>query len=176
MCRIFKGIVMLLKGREEGWVWTVLLIVATAVVVVGVAVYGAVQAGGAMNKYSKSSHQVEQAFSSPATPQTSETLDSIQRTHRQGGLPVMTPVLESGIRAQGAGGPQNFGLSYFVGRRIASGLEWAINQLLGSPQTTPASGADDLGEHTNVSEVGDDAAAGTTGGSSGGSGGCSDGH
>jgi hypothetical protein len=179
MYRIVEGIVKLLRGREEGFGWTILLAVGTAIVVVGVAVYGAVQAGGAMNNYSKSSHQAEQAFSSPATPQSNEKLDEIQHTHRQGGLPVMTPVLESGIRAQGAGGPQNFGISYTIGRWIASGIEWAINQMFGSPQTTPAAGVDDLGEHTNVSEVGDDAAAGATGGSSGsssGSGGCSDGH
>ena len=175
---IFKGIAMLLRGREEGFGWTILFAVVTAVVVVGVAVYGAAQAGGAMGKYSRSSHQAEEAFSSPVTPQSNEKLDQVQHTHRQGGLPVMTPVLESGIRAQGAGGPQNLGISYTIGRWIASGIEWAINQMFSSPQTTPAAGSDDLGEHTNVREVGDDAAAGAadgTGGTSGGSGGCNDG-
>jgi hypothetical protein len=176
MYRILKGIVILFKGREEGSGWMALLIIATIVFTIGGGIYGAVKAGGAMNKYSKSSHQAEEAFSSPATPQSNEKLDEIQHTHRQGGLPVMTPVLESGIRAQGAGGSKGLGGGYTIGRWIASGLEWAINQVFGSPQTTPAAGSDDLGEHTNVSEIGDDAAAGTTGGSSGSGGGCSDGH
>jgi hypothetical protein len=175
MDRIFKGIVMLLRGREEGFVLTILFAVVTAVVVVGVAAYGAVQAGGAMNNYSRSSHQAEEAFSSPATPQSNEKLDQIQHTHRQGGLPVMTPVLESGIRAQGAGGPQNLGISYTIGRWITSIIDWATGQSSGTQQT-PAAGSDDLGEHTNVSEVGDDAAAGAIGGSSSGSSSCPDGH
>jgi hypothetical protein len=167
-----KNLSRLLIGNEDGFGWTIVFIVVAVVAIAGGAIYGGVQAGGAMGNYSRSSHQAEEAFSSPDTPDSQETLEEIQHTHSQGGLPVMTPVLEAGIRAQGAGGPQGFGISYTIGRWIASIIEWATGSSSEPPknsQTTPAVTGEDLNEHTNVTNTTDDA-AGAGGGSSSSSG------
>lgn len=178
MRRIVKGISELLTGHEDGFGWTIVFIVVAVVAIAGGAIYGAVQAGGAMGNYSKSSHQAEQAASAPDTAESRATLDQIQNTHRQSGLPVMTPVLEAGIRAQGAGGPQGFGISYTGGRLATSAVDWATTKNSSGPQknTTGVSG-NDLESHTATQDT-TNADAGTGGtGSSGGSssGGCSDG-
>jgi hypothetical protein len=178
MTRIVKGISGLLRGREEGFFWTIVFVIAAVVLITGGAIYGAAQAGGAMNNYSRSSHQAEQVVSGPDTAESRATLEQVQQTHSQGGTPVMVPVLEAGIRAQGAGGPQNLGISYTIGRWITSIIDWATGKPSGpsnSQQNTPTVTGEDLDEHTNATNITDDAAG--AGGSSGGGGGggCNDG-
>jgi hypothetical protein len=175
MRRILKGITELLGGREDGFFWTIVFVVVAVVLVTGGAIYGAAQAGGAMGTYSSSSHRGHDAASAPDTAESRETLDQVQNTNRQGGLPVMTPVLEAGIRAQGAGGPQNLGISYTIGRWVTSIIDWATGKPSGPSNTSPTVTVDDLGEHTTTRDTTADDAG--TGGSSGGGGGggCNDG-
>lgn len=178
MYRKIKGISRLLMGNEDGFFWTIVLAVGAAVLVVGGAIYGAVQAGGAMGDYSRSSHQAEEAVSGADTAQSQTTLDQVQKTHGQGGLPVMTPVLEAGIRAQGGGGPKYLGISYTIGRWITSAIDWATSK---NPepsdtqqQTNPTVTGEDLDKNTQVKDVTDEGAAAGTGSGGGGSG-CNDG-
>lgn len=179
MRRIAKDISRSLMGNEEGLglLGTFLLAVGTGILIFGVAVYGGSQAGGAMSNYSRSSPEAHDTVAAPATQASQEKLDEIQQIHSQGGTPVMVPVLEAGIKAQGAGGPQNFGISYTIGHWITKLVDWATGKTSkpsNNSQTTPTVTGEDLDEHTNVTNITDDAAS-AGGGSGGSSGGCSDG-
>jgi hypothetical protein len=179
MRRIIKNIPKLLRGHEEGWVTWALFIIAGVILVAGGAIYGAVKAGGAMGTYSSSPNKGHDAASGPDTAESRQALEEVQHTHRQVGLPVMTPVLEAGIRAQGAGGPQGFGISYTGGRLATSAVDWATTKNSSGPQknTTGVSGGD-LESHTATQDTTNaDAGTGGAGGTGGtGGSGCSDGH